>query len=280
VDGREAGMRAKQDLRIRQDTLMKQETHGTRGSVGALAPELDGRPAPAPEIREESSQAAIRVEGLWKRYRIRGKEVDALAGVDLSIAAGEFVAVVGASGSGKSTLLLAVGGLVHPDAGEVYLEGRPLYDMGAAGRAKIRRQTVGFLFQTFHLVPYLTALENVKVPLYVAGKPPGEQAEIAARLLDDVGLRDRSDHKPSELSVGQQQRVALARALANSPRIILADEPTGSLDPDLAKEMVSHLARLNAEGITVVMVTHDPAVAARARRQVRLAEGRIVEGAC
>lgn len=250
----------------------------TEGHLDVLAAEPGGLPAD-PTIDRATGQAAIRVEGLRKRYRIRGKEVAALAGVDLSIASGEFVAIVGASGSGKSTLLLAVGGLVHPDAGEVYLDGRSLYGMSAAGRAKIRRETVGFLFQTFHLVPYLTALENVKVPLYVAGKAPGEQAEIAARLLEEVGLGDRSEHKPSELSVGQQQRVAMARALANSPRIILADEPTGSLDPDLAKEMVSHLARLNAEGITVVMVTHDPAVAARAGRQVRLSEGRIVKEA-
>jgi putative ABC transport system ATP-binding protein len=258
---------------------MKQETDSTRGVAGTLVTEPGERPMSAVGIRDENVPAAIRVEGLRKRYRIRGKEIAALAGVDLAVASGEFVAIVGASGSGKSTLLLAMGGLVHPDTGEVYLDGQPLYAMGAAGRAKIRRKTVGFLFQTFHLIPYLTALENVKVPLYVAGKAPREQVEIAARLLEEVGLADRAEHKPSELSVGQQQRVALARALANSPRIILADEPTGSLDPDLAREMVSHLARLNAEGITVVMVTHDPGVASRARRQVRLAEGSIVGGA-
>jgi len=220
----------------------------------------------------------IRVENVKKTYKVRGQEVRALDGVDLSIAEGDFVAIVGASGSGKSTLLLTVGGLIHPEGGEVYLYGEPLYDMSQAQRAMIRRRTVGFLFQTFHLVPYLTAIENVQVPLYVAGKPPGEQRGIAAAILEKVGLRDRAEHKPAELSVGQQQRVALARALVNKPRVILADEPTGSLDPNLAAEMVSHLAELNAEGITVVMVTHDPAVASRAGRQVRIADGRMVDG--
>ncbi len=209
---------------------------------------------------------------------VRGREVRALDGVDLSIEEGDFVAIVGPSGSGKSTLLLTLGGLIHPEAGQVYLYGEPLYELTQAQRAIIRRRTVGFLFQTFHLVPYLTAIENVQVPLYVAGKPPAEQREIAAALLEKVGLRERAEHKPAELSVGQQQRVALARALVNKPRVILADEPTGSLDPDLAAEMVSHLAELNAEGITVVMVTHDPAVASRAGRQVRIADGRMVDG--
>jgi len=221
----------------------------------------------------------IRVENVKKTYKVRGQEVKALDGVNLSIEEGDFVAIVGASGSGKSTLLLTLGGLIHPEAGEVYLYGEPLYDMTQAQRAMIRRRTVGFLFQTFHLVPYLTAIENVQVPLYVAGKPPNQQAGIAKDLLVKVGLGDRTEHKPSELSIGQQQRVALARALVNGPQLILADEPTGSLDPELANEMVSHLSKLNEEGITVVMVTHDPAVAARAKRRVRIVEGRIVNDA-
>ena len=223
--------------------------------------------------------AMIRVEGVRKNYKVRGREVKALDGVDLVIELGEFVAIVGASGSGKSTLLLTLGGLIHPDAGEVYLCGQPLYGMSQTQRAKVRRRAVGFLFQTFHLVPYLTAIENVQVPLYVAGMPPAQQAGIAKDLLVKVGLGDRTEHKPAELSIGQQQRVALARALVNEPQLILADEPTGSLDPELANEMVSHLSKLNAEGITVVMVTHDPAVAARAKRRVRIAEGRIVNEA-
>jgi len=220
----------------------------------------------------------IRTENVSKIYRLRDREVVALADVNLSVEAGEFVAVVGASGSGKSTLLLVLGGLIRPDGGEVFLEGQPLYELSQAQRAKIRQQNVGFLFQTFHLIPYLTALENVQVPLYVAGKSRAEQAEIATRLLEQVGLGDRLDHKPAELSVGQQQRVALARTLANAPRLILADEPTGSLDPERAEEMVAHLERLAREGITIVMVTHDPSVAARAGRQVRLENGRIVDG--
>lgn len=221
----------------------------------------------------------FRVENVSKRYRLRGKEVAALADVNLSIAAGEFVAMVGPSGSGKSTLLLALGGLIHPDQGEVYLDGQALYRLGQAGRARIRQERIGFLFQTFHLVPYLTALENVQMPLYVSGVPPERQAEVAAQLLEQVGLGERLDHKPSELSVGQQQRVALARTLANSPRVILADEPTGSLDPETAEEMVGHLGRLHQDGITIVMVTHDPAVAAQAQRRVVLREGRISEAA-
>jgi putative ABC transport system ATP-binding protein len=220
----------------------------------------------------------IRIENLSKSYRVRGREVKALADVNLSIAGGEFVAAVGASGSGKSTLLLTLGGLIHPDEGEVYLDGQSLYDMNQAQRAKIRQQSVGFLFQTFHLIPYLTARENVQTPLFVAGKTPAEQTETAVRLLREVGLEDRMDHKPAELSVGQMQRVALARTLANHPRLILADEPTGSLDPELAEEMVSHLERLNREGITVVMVTHVPAMAARAARRIVLSEGRVVSG--
>jgi len=217
----------------------------------------------------------FRVENVSKRYRLRGKEVAALADVSLSIAAGEFVAVVGPSGSGKSTLLLALGGLIHPDQGEVYLDGQALYRLDQAGRARIRQQRIGFLFQTFHLVPYLTALENVQMPLYVAGEPPERQVEVATRLLEQVGLGDRLDHKPSELSVGQQQRVALARTLANTPRAILADEPTGSLDPETVGEVMGSLHRLHQDGITIVMVTHDPAVAAQAQRRVALREGRV-----
>ena len=221
----------------------------------------------------------VRVEIVTKKYRVRGREVLALDRVVLNIAAGEFVSLVGPSGSGKTTLLLALGGLIHPDGGQVYLEGDPIYQLNQAQRATIRQRTIGFLFQTFHLIPYLTALENVQMPLYLAGEPPQRQQETATGLLEQVGLGDRLDHKPSELSVGQQQRVALARTLANKPRVILADEPTGSLDPEMAEEMVGHLQRLHQEGITIVMVTHDPSVAARAQRRVTLHEGRVVETA-
>lgn len=217
----------------------------------------------------------ICVENLSKNYSLRRRQVAALAGVNLSVDAGEFVAMVGPSGSGKSTLLLALGGLIHPDNGEVLIEGQSLYRLHQAQRARIRYQKIGFLFQTFHLVPYLTALENVQLALFVAGQTPACQAKRARQLLDEVGLSDRMDHKPGELSVGQQQRVALARTLANDPRLILADEPTGSLDPETVEAVMGTLHKLHRDGITIVMVTHDPTVAAQAQRRVMLRDGRI-----
>ena len=156
------------------------------------------------------------------------------------------------------------------------MEGRSVYDLPHAEAAALRLKTIGFVFQTFNLVPYLTALENVQLPLYLNGLSPTEQRTHAEQLLTKVGLGDRLSHKPAELSVGQQQRVALARTLANQPRLILADEPTGNLDPALAEEMLDHLEELHSEGTTVVMVTHDPRLAARAQRQLRLVEGRVV----
>jgi len=218
----------------------------------------------------------LRTEDLSKRYVRRGHEIVALDSVSVSVAKGEFVSIVGPSGSGKSTLLLALGGLIHPSQGRVYLDDQSLYDLSREERAALRRTTIGFVFQTFNLVPYLTALENVQVPLYLNRLSPVKQRERAADLLSKVGLGERLGHKPSELSVGEQQRVALARTLANTPRVILADEPTGNLDPALADEMLDHLSDLHADGATVVMVTHDPRMAARAKRQIRLAEGRIV----
>jgi len=218
----------------------------------------------------------IRLEEVSKRFRLRGREVVGLEHADLSVSQGEFLAVVGPSGSGKSTLLLTLGGLSRPDDGAVHVNGFSLYELALSERARVRRETFGFLFQTFNLVPYLTALENVQVPLHLTRRPVREQEEIARRLLMGVGLGDRLDHKPAELSVGQQQRVALARALSNEPKLLLADEPTGSLDPARAEELTEQLHRLNQEGLTIVMVTHDPSVAQEAHRQIRLEEGRIV----
>ena len=217
----------------------------------------------------------LQAEAVTRRYVRRDGEILALDSVDLSVAPGEFVAVTGPSGSGKSTLLLTLGGLIRPSDGKVYLDGKSIYDLPREEGAALRREVIGFLFQTFNLVPYLTAMENVQVPLYLNGLTPRAQRERAERLLTRVGLGDRLDHKPSELSVGEQQRVALARTLANDPRVILADEPTGSLDPALAQEMLDRLAGLHAEGVTIVMVTHDPDTAIRAQRQLRLVGGRI-----
>lgn len=221
----------------------------------------------------------VRLESVSKRFPLRGREVIGLEDANLHLDEGDFLAVVGPSGSGKSTLLLTLGGLSRPDEGTVHLNGFSLYDLSLTERARVRREALGFLFQTFNLVPYLTALENVQVPLHLIGRPVPEQAASAKRSLEDLGLGDRLDHKPAELSVGQQQRVALARALANEPRLLLADEPTGSLDPARAEELMAQLTRLNEGGLTIVMVTHDPAVARCAGRQVRLESGRIADEA-
>jgi len=219
--------------------------------------------------------AIIATQSLVKHYGRGRKEVSGLAGVDLTVSKGDYLALVGPSGSGKTTLLLSLGGLIRPTMGKVTIDGTSIYDLKPTERIELRRSKIGFLFQTFNLIPYLTAMENTQVPLMIAGKGRDEQQSIAQRTLEKVGLGDRLDHKPSELSIGQQQRVALARTLANSPSIILADEPTGNLDPETADNVAEMLKQLNGEGITIVMVTHDPRMAARAGRVMRLVEGRI-----
>jgi putative ABC transport system ATP-binding protein len=195
--------------------------------------------------------------------------------VTMEIPRGDFVSVVGPSGSGKSTLLLMLGGMLSPASGRVLVDGVSLYDLDIEKRAALRRKTIGFVFQTFNLIPYLTASENVQVPLMLAGVDGNEKTDRAAELLGRLGLGDRMDHKPSELSVGQQQRVALARVQANDPPVILADEPTGNLDPDTGRAVLSFLEEVNREGRTIVMVTHDARAAERAKRIIRLDEGRI-----
>ena len=215
------------------------------------------------------------MESVHKEYRRRGAPVHALREITLEIPAGDFVSVVGPSGSGKSTFLLILGGMMSPTSGKVFLEGHSLYDLSTEERARLRGEKIGFLFQTFNLVPYLTALENVQIPLYLSGMDEDAQMCRAEALLVRAGLADRMDHKPSELSVGQQQRVALTRMLANDPALILADEPTGNLDPETSGKAIDFLAELNAEGRTIVMVTHDPKVARRAKRTLRLADGEV-----
>lgn len=219
----------------------------------------------------------LHMENVSKSYPHRRQNVTALQDATAEFPAGDFVSIVGPSGSGKSTLLLMLGGMLSPTSGRVLLEGQSLYDLGYDGRARLRRQRIGFVFQTFNLIPYLTALENVKVPLYLSGTSDAEQETKASALLERVGLGDRLDHKPGELSVGQQQRVALARMLANDPAVILADEPTGNLDPETSQQVIQFFEQFNEEGRTIVMVTHDPRAAARARRTLKLQEGRIVE---
>jgi putative ABC transport system ATP-binding protein len=217
----------------------------------------------------------IVLQAVTKQFQHRGKAVTALAGVSLQIAKGDFVAVIGPSGSGKSTLLHLLGGMLSPSEGKVRFGNDSLYDLSSDERSAIRKHKIGFVFQTFNLVPYLTALENVQVPLVLAGLGEEGQMRRAEMLLKRVGLSDRLDHKPRELSVGEQQRVALARMLANDPILILADEPTGNLDPETADSIMDFLNELNVEGRTIVMVTHDLRVARRAKRKLRLVKGAI-----
>ena len=217
----------------------------------------------------------ISLQSVSKHFQHRGKPVAALANVTLQIGKGDFVAIIGPSGSGKSTFLHLVGGMLSPTEGKVRIENDSLYDLTSDQRSALRKKKIGFVFQTFNLVPYLTALENVQVPLVLAGVGEEEQKRRAESLLGRLGLSDRLDHKPSVLSVGQQQRVALARMLANDPALILADEPTGNLDPETSASIMDFLVELNSEGRTIVMVTHDLRVAGRAKGALRLVNGSI-----
>ncbi|MDQ7783557.1 MAG: ABC transporter ATP-binding protein [Desulfomonilaceae bacterium] len=219
----------------------------------------------------------LKLEAVNKSYNHSREPVTALHDVTLEVPQGDFLSIVGPSGSGKSTLLLILGGMLSPSGGRVLLDDRPIYSLTPDERARVRRENIGFVFQTFNLVPYLSALENVQIPLFLDGADEAVQKEKASALLERVGLAERMDHKPSELSVGQQQRVALARMLANDPRIILADEPTGNLDPAMTREIVQFLVEMNREGRTIVMVTHTPEAAKSAKRTLRLEEGVVYE---
>ncbi len=219
----------------------------------------------------------LRMENVTKTYQLRRQTVVALDDATLEIPKGDFVSLVGPSGSGKSTLLVMLGGLLSPTSGRVLLRDESMYDLDADGRARLRKANIGFVFQTFNLISYLSALENVQIPLYLSGHGDAEQRDKAAELLGRIGLGDRLDHKPNELSVGQQQRVALARMLANDPAVILADEPTGNLDPETSDQIISFFEEFNAEGHTVVMVTHSPEAAERAKRVLKLRDGRLVD---
>jgi len=218
----------------------------------------------------------IMARGLEKTYTSGGRPLRVLHSIDLEVASESFVAVVGPSGSGKTTLLGLLAGLDEPTAGRVELDGQDLFALTEDERAEFRARRVGFVFQTFHLLPTLTALENVLVPLELRGR--GREAKTrAVALLKRVGLGDRMGHYPAQLSGGEQQRVALARAFANEPGILFADEPTGNLDQETGTTIVSMLAELNQEArTTLVLVTHDPQIAERAHRVVRLTGGRIV----
>ncbi|MBP4043099.1 ABC transporter ATP-binding protein [Aeromonas sp. SrichE-2G] len=218
----------------------------------------------------------IRLEGVGRRFHLGGSEVLALDGVSLAIEAGEYLAVMGPSGSGKSTLLNVLGLLDRPDEGEYWLEGARTARLAEPELARLRGQAIGFVFQSFHLVPRLTAFENVALPLMLAGMAPAERTTRVAALLAELGLSTRADHRPAELSGGQRQRVAIARAMVTQPRLLLADEPTGNLDSRSGEEVIALLERLNRErGVTLVVVTHDERIGARAGRRIRMNDGRL-----
>jgi putative ABC transport system ATP-binding protein len=219
----------------------------------------------------------LRLESLGKRYAHADGPVDALKEVSLEVEDGAFVTITGPSGSGKTTLLLAVGGLLKPTSGRLFFRDRPLHDLTDGALAAFRREHVGFVMQSFSLIPYLTALRNVGVPLGLLGVPAKEQDERAAALLDEVGLSSRKNHLPRELSAGQQQRVAIARAMANRPALVLADEPTGNLDPGLSRDILGLLDSLNQQKkTTIIMVTHSPEAAAHGTVRAHLQEGAVV----
>ena len=218
---------------------------------------------------------AIRTEGLAKTYVMGAEEVAALRGVDLTIRRGEYVAIMGPSGSGKSTLMNLIGCLDSPSSGKYWLAGRLVSELKDDDLAAIRNREIGFVFQTFNLLPRASALHNVELPMIYNGTPPKERLERAQKALAAVDLGQRMSHKPSELSGGQRQRVAIARALINAPSIILADEPTGNLDSKTGEEIMALFGRLHGQGNTIILVTHETDIAEHAERIIRLRDGHI-----
>lgn len=218
----------------------------------------------------------IRMERVGKTYTMGGETVRVLDDVSLEIRQGEFVAIMGPSGSGKSTLMNVLGCLDVSDAGTYVLDGRPIREAKEHELASIRNRTIGFVFQSFNLLPRLSAAENVELPLLYRGMKRKEREVKVRQALDEVGLLNRMWHRPAQLSGGQQQRVAIARALAGDPPLLLADEPTGSLDTTTGHDILRLLKQLNERGQTVVLITHDPAIARQAQRMIRLADGKIV----
>jgi putative ABC transport system ATP-binding protein len=218
---------------------------------------------------------AILTEGLWKTYEMGGEKLHALRGIDLTIRKGEYVAIMGPSGSGKSTLMNLIGCLDTPSAGKYWLAGRLVSELDDDELAAIRNKEIGFVFQTFNLLPRATALHNVELPMIYNGTPSEERLARAKRALEAVDLGERMFHKPNELSGGQRQRVAVARALVNSPSIVLADEPTGNLDTKTGDEIMALFTRLHGEGNTIILVTHENDVARRADRIIHVRDGKV-----
>jgi putative ABC transport system ATP-binding protein len=224
---------------------------------------------------EAGSQSILAATGVRKVYKTGAESVEALKHLDLTVRAGEFVAVMGPSGSGKTTLLNCLSGLDDIDEGSVLVEGKNIHTMSDSARSRHRAKRMGFIFQSFNLIPVFTSAENVELPLLLAGVASGEARKRAETTLEKVGLGDRVNHRPNELSGGEQQRVTIARALAGGPSIVWADEPTGNLDSETAESIMGLLHDLNDDGLTLVLVTHDPAIGKSAQRLIRMRDGEI-----
>jgi len=218
----------------------------------------------------------IQLEKISRSFTVGDQQVTALRDIDLSIAAGDYVSIMGPSGSGKSTLLNLIGLLDRPSSGIYRLDGGDVTDLDDEQQAKVRSEKIGFVFQSFHLVPRLTAAMNIELPLILAGIPPAERKTRVIELLENYGLTDRADHRPDQLSGGQRQRVAIARATSMHPAVLLADEPTGNLDQATGKEVINLLEALLEQQVALIMVTHDPVIGGRAKRQLHMVDGHIV----
>ena len=219
---------------------------------------------------------ALSCQGLWKIYEMGDEKVQAVRGIDLEINTGEMVAIMGPSGCGKTTLLNILSGIDDPSAGQVTVAGKPLFGISDDERTDLRGKEMGFIFQKFHLLEVMSAVENVEIPLLLLGKTPEEARAESILALEKVGLKDRSEHRPAELSGGQQQRVSIARAVVHNPSVILCDEPTGNLDSTTSEQVMSILSDLNDAGSTLVIVTHDKEIAKRCSRIIQISDGRIV----
>lgn len=218
----------------------------------------------------------IRLEKISRSFTVGDQQVAALRDIDLNIAAGDYVSIMGPSGSGKSTLLNLIGLLDRPSSGTYLLDGGDVTDLSEEQQANVRSEKVGFVFQSFHLVPRLTAAMNIELPLILAGIAPAERKTRVEKLLVNYGLTDRADHRPDQLSGGQRQRVAIARATSMYPAVLLADEPTGNLDQTTGKEVIDLLEVLLEQNVALIMVTHDPVIGSRAKRQIHMVDGKII----
>jgi putative ABC transport system ATP-binding protein len=218
----------------------------------------------------------IRLENICRSFIVGDQKVTALHGIDLHIAAGDYVSIMGPSGSGKSTLLNLIGLLDRPSSGIYKLDGGDVTALNDVEQARVRSEKIGFVFQAFHLVPRLTAAMNIELPMILAGILPQERKERVAQLLNNYGLTDRADHRPDQLSGGQRQRVAIARATSMHPAVLLADEPTGNLDQTTGKEVINLIEALLEQNVALIMVTHDPVIGSRAKRQIHMVDGQII----